>query len=67
MTSPLDTQTDPLLTMEPARSASVRELFGVDSDMQVPVFAPGDPHVPELDPSYQFDPATTLAIEPDRI
>ncbi|MGA0545716.1 cobaltochelatase subunit CobS [Brevundimonas sp. VNH65] len=62
MTSPLDASPDPLLTFEPHRKASVRELFGVDSDMQVPVFEPGDSHVPEIDPAYRFDPQTTLAI-----
>ncbi|MGQ2989918.1 MAG: cobaltochelatase subunit CobS [Brevundimonas sp.] len=62
MTSPLDAAPDPLLTFEPHRKASVRELFGVDSDMQVPVFEPGDSHVPEVDPAYRFDPQTTLAI-----
>ena len=62
MTSPLDASPDPLLTFEPHRKASVRELFGVDSDMQVPVFEPGDSHVPEIDAAYRFDPQTTLAI-----
>ncbi|WP_374596874.1 cobaltochelatase subunit CobS [Brevundimonas sp.] len=62
MTSLLDATPDPLLTLEPARHASVRELFGVDSDMTVPVFAERDPHVPEIDDSYRFDPQTTLAI-----
>jgi cobaltochelatase CobS len=60
--SPLPASPDPLLTLEPARSVSVRELFGIDADMQVPVFAPGDAHVPEVDDAYRFDPATTLAI-----
>lgn len=62
MLTPLDASIDPLLTFEPHRTSSVRELFGVDSDMQVPVFEPGDSHVPELDPAYRFDPQTTLAI-----
>ena len=34
----LDATPDPLLTLEPHRKVSVRELFGVDSDMKVPVF-----------------------------
>ncbi len=41
---------------------SARELFGVDSDMQVPAFSERDEHVPDLDEAYQFDPQTTLAI-----
>ncbi|MDB5438518.1 MAG: cobS [Caulobacteraceae bacterium] len=53
---------DPLLTFKPARTDTARALFGLDSDMPIPVFAPGDPHVPDVDPAYRFDPATTLAI-----
>ena len=62
MASPLDSLPDPLLTLEPHRQVGVRELFGVDSDMTVPVFAERDPHVPEIDEGYQFDPQTTLSI-----
>lgn len=62
MTSPLDSTPDPLLTLEPHRNATVRELFGIDSDMTVPVFAERDSHVPEIDEAYRFDPQTTLAI-----
>ena len=42
MTSLLDATPDPLLTLEPARQATVREVFGIDSDMTVPVFADRD-------------------------
>ena len=62
MTSTLDALPDPLLTLEPARRVTLREAFGVDSDMQVPAFAERDPHVPEIDDSYRFDPQTTIAI-----
>ena len=62
MTSLLDSTPDPLLTLEPHRNATVRELFGIDSDMTVPVFAERDSHVPEIDEAYRFDPQTTLAI-----
>ncbi len=53
---------DPLLTAAPDRTVSVRDAFGVDSDMQVPAFSTTDPHVPEIDLAYRFDPQTTLAI-----
>ena len=53
---------DPLLSIAPDHKVSVREMFGVDSDMMVPAFKTPDSHVPELDPSYRFDPQTTLAI-----
>lgn len=62
MTSPLNSTPDPLLTLEPHRQVSVREAFGVDSDMQVPCFAERDSHVPEIDEAYRFDPQTTLSI-----
>ncbi|WP_225889791.1 cobaltochelatase subunit CobS [Indioceanicola profundi] len=41
---------------------SVRELFGIDSDMMVPAFSQPTEHVPEIDPAYRFDRETTLAI-----
>src|SRR6187401_2671316 len=46
----------------PDREVSVRELFGIDSDMKVPAFSKADERVPDLDDSYVFDPDTTLAI-----
>lgn len=46
----------------PDKTISVREVFGIDSDMQVPAFSTPDEHVPDLDPVYLFDRTTTLAI-----
>lgn len=46
----------------PDITVSAREVFGIDSDMQVPAFSKGSPYVPELDPDYLFDRPTTLAI-----
>ncbi|MGL4729043.1 MAG: AAA family ATPase, partial [Bosea sp. (in: a-proteobacteria)] len=46
----------------PDMMVSVRQLFGIDTDMQVPAFTQGEAHVPELDPDYLFDRDTTLAI-----
>src|ERR1043165_652783 len=46
----------------PDKSVSVRDIFGIDSDMQVPAFSEADERVPDLDPAYVFDPATPLAI-----
>jgi len=62
MTSFADTQDDRLITLAPDRKVSVRETFGVDVDMMVPAFSERDAHVPDLDPSYKFDPETTKAI-----
>src|SRR6201994_290729 len=53
---------DKLLALAPDRTVTVREAFGVDSDMKVPAFSTRDEHVPELDSAYRFDPQTTLAI-----
>ncbi|MGB3426427.1 MAG: MoxR family ATPase [Castellaniella sp.] len=41
---------------------SVRDGFGLDSDLEVMAFAEPGEHVPEVDPNYRFDPDTTLAI-----
>ena len=40
----------------------VRQTFGIDIDMEVPAFSEGEAHVPSIDPNYQFDFDTTLAI-----
>ncbi|MBK1624470.1 cobaltochelatase subunit CobS [Afifella marina] len=46
----------------PDMKVSVRQVFGIDSDLEVPAFSEGDPHVPDLDEDYLFDRETTLAI-----
>ena len=46
----------------PDMKISVRQVFGIDSDMEVPAFSQADEHVPETDPDYLFDRDTTLAI-----
>src|SRR5216117_2444793 len=46
----------------PDMKVSVRQVFGIDSDLEVPAYAEVDPHVPEVDADYRFDRATTLAI-----
>jgi len=53
---------DPLLSLVPDKQVSIRDVFGVDSDMKVPAFSHRDSHVPDIDESYRFDPQTTLAI-----
>src|SRR5471032_1615409 len=53
---------DALLALVPDKMVGIREMFGVDSDMQVPAFTERDSHVPDFDDAYQFDPQTTLAI-----
>ena len=46
----------------PENTVSVRDVFGIDVDMQVPAFAERTEHVPEFDDAYVFDRDTTLAI-----
>ncbi len=46
----------------PNTEYSVREVFGIDSDMKVKGFAEPSDRVPVIDPTYKFDPDTTLAI-----
>jgi cobaltochelatase CobS len=46
----------------PDMKVSIRQLFGIDSDMEAPAYSNADPHVPDLDPDYRFDRDTTLAI-----
>jgi cobaltochelatase CobS len=46
----------------PDTTIDARAVFGVDVDMQVPAFSDSDERVPDIDPSYVFDPDTTLAI-----
>jgi cobaltochelatase CobS len=43
-------------------SLSVRQVFGIDSDMEVSGFSQLSEHVPEIDQAYHFDRDTTLAI-----
>ena len=46
----------------PDKKVSVRQVFGIDSDMEVPAYSQTSEHVPDLDPDYLFDRQTTLAI-----
>jgi len=50
------------MNAKPTEDISVREVFGIDSDMMVKGFAERTSRVPEVDSTYKFDPDTTLAI-----
>ena len=41
---------------------SARDLFRIETDLQVPAYSSVDEHVPPLDPDYVFDRDTTLAL-----
>jgi len=45
----------------PDITVSVRQTFGIDSDLQVPAFSKSNDYVPDLDDAYRFDRDTTLA------
>ncbi len=48
--------------MNPEKRVSVRETFGINSDLEVLGFDEPSDRVPDVDPTYKFDPDTTLAI-----
>ncbi len=53
--------TPPALS-EPELMVSVRAVFGIDSELEVPAFRARDDHVPDVDDAYRFNPEVTLAI-----
>ena len=50
------------LTNTPNEEISVRDAFGIETDMIVKGFEEKSDRVPEIDNTYKFDPDTTLAI-----
>jgi len=46
----------------PDIKVSIRQLFGFDSNLEVPAFSQGNEHVPDFDEDYIFNRETTLAI-----
>ena len=51
-----------IMENNPTEDISVREVFGIDSNMIVKGFSERANRVPEVDETYKFDPDTTLAI-----
>ena len=41
---------------------SIKQTFGIDSEMEVDAFSKPSEYVPELDKTYKFDKDTTLAV-----
>ncbi|APF36331.1 cobaltochelatase subunit CobS [Chelatococcus daeguensis] len=54
--------TDTSANSLPDMKLSVRQVFGIDTDLEVPAYSTPEEHVPDLDPDYLFDRETTLAI-----
>ena len=48
----------------PDMSVSVRQVFGIDTNLEVPAYSRPDEHVPDIDPDYLFNRDVTLAIPP---
>jgi len=46
----------------PDTKVSVREIFGFETDLEVPAFAERNEYVPDFDADYLFDKNTTLAL-----
>src|SRR6476661_5865740 len=46
----------------PDMAVSVRQVFGIDTDLEVPAYSQPDLHVPDVDPDYLFNKDVTLAI-----
>ncbi len=46
----------------PDITVSVAQVFGIESELQVPAFSQANEYVPAIDDSYRFDRDTTLAI-----
>lgn len=50
------------LPEKPDVTVSASDVFGIDSDMEVPAFSEACEHVPDIDSAYRFDKNTTTAI-----
>src|SRR5262249_56563661 len=46
----------------PDMQVSVRQVFGIDTNLEVPAYSRPDEHVPDVDPDYLFNREVTLAI-----
>ncbi len=52
----------PNINHTPDIKLSVKQTFGIESDMEVDAFSKSSEYVPEIDKTYKFDKDTTLAI-----
>ena len=48
--------------IKPDIKLSVKQTFGIDSEIEVEAFSKKNDYVPEIDKNYIFDRDTTLAI-----
>ena len=54
----------PNINNQPDIKLSIKQTFGIDSNMEVDAFSKKSEYVPEIDKTYKFDKDTTLAILP---
>ena len=52
----------PNLNLEPDIKVSLKQTFGIDSEIEVDAFSKKNEYVPEIDKNYKFDRDTTMAI-----
>ena len=52
----------PNLNIEPDIKISIKQSFGIDSEMEIDAFSKKSEYVPDIDKNYKFDRDTTLAI-----
>ena len=52
----------PNLNQAPDIRLSIKQCFGIDSDMEIEAFSKKTEYVPEIDKTYKFDRETTLAV-----
>ena len=52
----------PNLNTQPDIKVSIKQTFGIESEMEVDAFSKKSEYVPEIDKNYKFDRDTTLAI-----
>ena len=50
------------LNIKPDIKINTKQLFGIDSDLEIEAFSQKNEYVPEIDKTYKFDRDTTLAI-----
>ena len=50
------------LNIKPDIKLSVKQTFGIDSDLEIEAFSKKNEYVPEIDKNYMFDKDTTLAV-----
>lgn len=50
------------ITNLPDTTVSAKVTFGFETDIVIPAYSARDDHVPDIDPDYQFDRTTTMAI-----